>query len=91
MNTQLTDDRRVSTLASLDTRAGLRRTHPPSPPPTPLERLALRIGITLIIWGRRGKLQADRSELTRRYEARAAREKREREYQQSWMLAVPRR
>jgi hypothetical protein len=59
--------------------------------PTLLERLALRIGIALIIWGRRSKGDSDRSEAIRRYTMRTARETREREYHLEWALSVARR
>jgi hypothetical protein len=88
MNTQLTEDRRTATVSSQMADVGLKQPRPPSsrppsirppgPRPTLLERLALRIGMALIIWGRRSKGEPDRSEAIRRYTMRTARERRER-------------
>jgi len=99
MNTQLTDDRRYSTVApqtasSVQARSAVHirsASDRRSRPPNPLDRLALRIGIALIIWGRRGTAQPSRSELARRYESRISRENRERDAQQRWTLVGPRR
>jgi hypothetical protein len=106
MNTQLTEDRRIAEVSSQLADVGLKQPRPPStrPPsmrpviarpastrPTLLERLALRIGIALIIWGRRSKGDSDRSEAIRRYTMRIARETREREYHLEWALSVARR
>jgi hypothetical protein len=96
MNTQLTEDRRISAVSSQRADAGLKRPRPPSSTspgsrPTLLERVALRIGVALIIWGRRSKAMPDRSEALRRYEAQTARDERERHYQQGWLLVGPRR
>jgi hypothetical protein len=96
MNTQLTDDRRIPTVSSRTADVGLTRPRLPSSPstrsrPTLLERVALRVGIALIIWGRRSKAAPDRSEACRRYEAQAARHERERHYQEEWALVGPRR
>jgi hypothetical protein len=96
MNTQLTEDRRIAEVSSQLADVGLKQPRPPStrPPsmrPTLLERLALRIGIALIIWGRRSKGDSDRSEAIRRYTMRTARETREREYHLEWALSVARR
>jgi len=87
MNTQLTRDRRYQTVAPQIASTAIRRSRPPNP----LDRLALHVGVALIIWGRRGNSQPDRSELIRRHKARTAREDRERDYQRTWLLAVPRR
>jgi hypothetical protein len=59
-----------------------------SRPPNPLDRIALHLGVALIIWSRRGRIQPDRAELIRRHGVRVARERRESEYQRSlWLTA----
>lgn len=88
MNTQLTEDRRTPTVSSSTAVRVIRRSRPPNV----LERLALRLGVALIIWGRgRSRSTPDRAELIRRHETQLARERREREYQLNGHLAIVRR
>jgi len=63
--------------------------HRTAHPPSPLDRFALRIGVALIIWGRRSyRPGASRSELIRRHVNRVALQQREREDQRRHALAV---
>ena len=88
MNTQLVENRRTPTVTSSPAVRVIRRSRPPNV----LERIALRLGLALIIWGRgRSRFAPDRAELIRRHETRLARERRERQFQSDWQLAVVRR
>jgi hypothetical protein len=86
MNTQLMQDRRNPAVTTQVVTRVVRRSRPPNP----LDRLALRIGLALIIWGRRGTTEPDRAHVIRRRAGSIAREAREREYQRSWFLIGPR-
>jgi hypothetical protein len=86
MNPKLTEAQRRPPVTSAESTA---LSH--SRPPNPLERIALRVGIALIIWSRRqSKANARRNELIRRHQARAARDAREREYRRRLLLTWPR-
>ncbi len=61
-------------------------------PPNTLERVALRVGIALIVWGRRrARFGPTRDQLVRRRATISARERFEREHERRWHLEGPRR
>ncbi|HEY5222980.1 MAG TPA: hypothetical protein VIJ18_08070 [Microbacteriaceae bacterium] len=61
-------------------------------PPNTLERVALRVGIALIVWGRRRtRIGPTRDELARRYATLMARGRFERAQEHRWYIEGPRR
>lgn len=65
--------------------------HPVSPRPVrPLDRLALRVGLALITWGRRTtRSRISRERLVRRHELLLLREQRERHALREALLTLP--
>ncbi|GAB3610703.1 MULTISPECIES: hypothetical protein [Humibacter] len=83
MSTQTLDQQRASTTEAI---ASLRQN---SHPPSPLDRLAMRVGLALVLWSRREHRErpsrdAEWELIARRN--RLERERREREV--SWLLAM---
>jgi len=68
-------------------------TRRPRRPATILDRLALRLGLALIAWGRRERLDpaAERERLAIQLSTRAARIERERQAELAMWLTLPRR
>lgn len=79
MNSQLLEHS-SSSHAATESQADLARR--PAHPPSSLDRIALRIGLALIVWSRRSAKPApEREELARAHAVQRAREQREREYE----------
>ncbi|MEO7006198.1 MAG: hypothetical protein ABI255_02535 [Microbacteriaceae bacterium] len=86
MNTELTQTQRRSPVTSAASTANRR-----SRAPNFLERLALLVGIALIIWGhRRSTVRNGREALIRRHQVRTERDARESAYRRRLSLPWPR-
>lgn len=92
MNTTATEAKNLAantpTAQAGATAAALEHTvlRPPRRRVTLVHRIALRIGVALIVWGRAGRPQPDWSQIALQNAEREARAQRERDAQRRWAL-----